>query len=465
LAGDRAASDDRAVSEEIPSGGECRPEARGAGKAFGRARLALLVCQVVLTLHLGLTFRVARAADGARTVLIRDATIHTMAAAGTLEHSDILVKDGKIEAIGHGISASGVAEVIDAAGRPVTPGLFGGLGHLGIEEIGIEPTVDDYSLKLGALRPEFDVTPAFNPDSIVLGVGRLGGVTFAMLAPSAEAGGKGASGTIIAGQGSVARLNGTVVPEAHALFVDVGGDASALSGGSRAAQFMLLRQAFTEVRSPKSFLQGDIRVLTPGGRQALQTYMDGGAPIVFDVDRASDIRQVIAFAQKEKLRVVIKGGTEAWRGGPELAAARMPVVLNPLDDLPISFDAVGATLENAARLNEAGVMSAFSFDDPAPHNFRRLRQAAGIAVAHGLPWDVALAALTRNPAEIFGVGATNGSLERGRAADLVLWSGDPLEVTTLADRVLIQGQMQAMRSRQTQLRDRYLQKLRANAAR
>jgi hypothetical protein len=419
----------------------------------------------LLTMLAGLALASGLQAVAAPAVLIHDATLHTMSSAGTLEHSDLLIQDGKIAAVGPGISAPAGAEVIDAAGRPVTPGLFGGLGRLGIEEIGIEPTVDDYSLKLGAMRPEFDVTPAFNPDSIVLGVGRLGGVTFAMLAPSAEAGGKGASGTIIAGQGSVARLDGAVVPTAHALFVDVGGDASALSGGSRAAQFMLLQQAFTEVRSPKSFLQGDLRVLTPGGRRALQTYMDGSAPIVFDVDRASDIRQVIAFAQREKLRVVIKGGAEAWRVGPELAAANVPVVLNPLDDLPLSFDAVGATLENAARLNQAGVKIAFSLDDPEPHNIRKVRQAAGIAVAHGLPPAVALAALTRNPAEIFGVGATNGSLGRGRPADLVLWSGDPLEVSTLADRVFIQGQAQVMRSRQTQLRDRYLQKLRANAAR
>lgn len=432
-------------------------------------RHSSLTILAALVLQLALTSQPTAAAEGetalSRPVLIRNATVHTLSSAGTLEHTDLLIKDGKIADIGHGLNAPAGAEVIEAGGRPVTPGLFGGLGHLGIEEIGIEPTVDDYSLKLGAMRPEFDVSSAFNPDSVVLGVSRLGGMTFAMLAPSAEAGGKGASGTIIAGQGSVARLDGTLVPAAHALFVDVGGDAAALSGGSRAAQFMLLQQAFTEVRSPKSFLQGDIRVLTPGGRQALQAYIEGSAPMVFDVDRASDIRQIIAFAQREKLHIVIKGGSEAWRVGNELAAAKIPVVLNPLDDLPGSFDAVGATLENAARLYKAGVKVAFSFDDPAPHNIRKLRQAAGIAVAHGLPWDAGLAALTRNPAEIFGVAATNGSLERGRPADLVLWSGDPLEVTTLAERVFIQGQAQVMRSRQTELRDRYLQKLRANAAR
>jgi hypothetical protein len=427
-------------------------------------------------------------------VLIRDATVHTMSSAGVLEHTDILISDGKIAEMGRNLPAPANAEVIDAGGRPVTPGLFGGIGHLGIEEISEDPTLVDAALKLGAMRPEFDVTPAFNPDSIVLGVNRIGGVTFAMLAPSADAGGKGAAGTIIAGQGSIARLDGTVEPTARTLFIDVGGDASALSGGSRAAQFMLLQQAIDEARSPKSLLPGDARLLTPGGRLSLAAYVgagttgggaglvagagtgargtDGGTRgagetrlIVFDVDRASDIRQVIALARREKLHIAIKGGTEAWRVAPELATARIPVVLNPLDDLPESFDAVGATLENAAHLQHAGVKIAFTFDDPAPHNIQRLRQAAGIAVAHGLPWEDALAAITRNPAEIFGVTAENGSLARGRPADLVLWSGDPLEVTTLADRVFVQGVAQSMHSRQTELRDRYLPKLRENAAR
>jgi imidazolonepropionase-like amidohydrolase len=174
---------------------------------------------------------------------------------------------------------------------------------------------------------------------------------------------------------------------------------------------------------------------------------------------------VIAFAQREHLRVAVRGAPEAWRVASELAAARIPVILDPLDDLPESFDSVGATLENAARLERAGVRIAFSFDEGQPHNIRKLRQAAGIAVAHGLPWEAALAALTRNPAEIFGVADRNGSIERGRPADLVLWSGDPLEVTTLADAVFIQGVAQPLTSRQTELRDRYLSKLRAHTAR
>ena len=398
------------------------------------------------------------------TVVIRDATVHTVSAAGVLQHADILIRDGRIDALGARLTVPAGADVIEAGGRPVTPGLFGGVGHLGIEEIGLEPTVDDYALKLGAMRPEFDVTPAFNPDSVVLGVARLGGVTFAQLAPSAEPGGKGEGGAIIAGQGAIVRLDGTVAP-GRALFVAAGGAANALSGGSRAAQFMLLEQALLEVRQPKLLMASDARLLTPAGRQTLLGYLRGTGPIVFDVERAADIRQVIAFAQREHLRVAIRGAPEAWRVAGELAVARIPVILDPLDDLPESFDSVGATLENAARLERAGVTIAFSFDAPEPHNIRKLRQAAGIAVAHGLPWEVALAALTRNPAEMFGVADRHGSIERGRPADLVLWSGDPLEVTTLADTVFIQGVQQPLSSRQTELRDRYLSKLRAHTAR
>jgi imidazolonepropionase-like amidohydrolase len=400
----------------------------------------------------------------AATVVIHDATVHTLSAAGVLQHTDIVIRDGRIAELGRAGSAPADATVIDAGGRPVTPGFFGGVGHLGIEEIGLEPTVDDYSLKVGAMRPEFDVSLAFNPESAVLGVGRIGGVTFAQLAPTSEGGGKGEGGTIISGQGSIVRLDGSVAP-ARALFIETGGAANELSGGSRAAQLMLLQQAISEVRTPKLLLANDVRLLTPQGRQALQGYLSGGGRVVFDVERAADIRHVIAFAQREHLKVAVRGAQEAWRVAAELAGARVPVILDPLDDLPESFDSVGATLENAARLERAGVEIAFSFNDPQPHNIRKLRQGAGIAVAHGLPFEAALAALTRNPAEIFGVADRNGVIERGRPADLVLWSGDPLEVTTLPDAVFVQGVQEPMRSRQTELRDRYLPKLRAHAAR
>ena len=232
-------------------------------------------------------------------------------------------------------------------------------------------------------------------------------------------------GTIIAGQGAVVTLDGNVSPAGHALFVNLGGDANGLSGGSRAAQYMLLKQALFEARSPERLQASDERLLTPLGRQTLLEFIERGSPFVFDVDRASDIRQVVAFARSEKLRAVIAGGAEAWLVAGELKSAGVPVLLDPLDNLPASFDKVGATLENAARLQKAGVTIAFSFRDPQAHNIRKIRQAAGNAVAHGLPPEAALAAMTRNPAAIFGVADRAGTLEVGRPADLVLWSGDP----------------------------------------
>jgi imidazolonepropionase-like amidohydrolase len=401
----------------------------------------------------------------AESVLIRNATVHTMSAAGTLANTDILLKDGAIEAIGRALDAPAQARVIDAQGQAVTPGFFGGLTHLGLEEIGLEPTAEDATLKLGTMRPEFDVALAFNPASVSIGVSRLEGVTFAVIAPTAEVGsGNAPGGTIIAGQGSVIALDGTATGK-RALFLDFGADANALSGGSRAAQFMLLKQAFLEARSPNLVMSQDQRLLTPAGRQALLDFIGGAGVFVFDVDRAADIRQVLAFASHEKLRIAIAGGAEAWRVAGELAAAHVPVILDALEDLPGSFDSIGATLENAARLQRAGVKVTFTLDSPEPHNVRKLRQTAGNAVAHGLPWEAALAGLTRVPAEIFGVADRFGTIERGRRANLVVWSGDPLEVTTFATHVFIDGALQPERSRQTELRDRYLGRVRAGTAR
>ena len=397
-------------------------------------------------------------ADAASSVLIRNATVHTMTSAGTLQGADVLITDGVITQVGANLSAP-QAEVIDAQGRPLTPGLFGGLTHLGIEEISFDPTSEDYALTLGSMRPDFDVTKAFNPDSTTLGVNRLGGITFAAVIPSAAPG-----GTIIAGEGSIFRLDGQGT-HSRILFVDIGGDSNALSGGSRAGQFMLLRQAILEARTPGIVVEGDQRVLTPTGRQVLREFLDGAGLFVFDVDRAADIRQVLALAQKEKLRIAIAGAAEAWRVASELAAAKVPVLIDPLENLPDSFDSIGSTLENAARLHEAGVPVAFTLAGTDPHNIRKLRQTAGNAVAHGLPWDAALAGLTRVPAEMFAVADRVGTIEGGRRADLVLWSGDPLEVTTLADRVFIDGALQPDRSRQTELRDRYVERIRNGTAR
>lgn len=389
----------------------------------------------------------------AQDVLIRNAQVHTVTDRGTLENADVLVRGGRITAVGPGLAAGG-ATVVEANGRPLTPGLFGGITALGVEEISLEQsTVDNAPPPAGGTngaaadpRPEFDVTLAFNPDSAVIGVNRVEGITYAMVAPGVVSG-----TTVIAGQGAVARLDGradAVAPPSRTLF------ASLRAGVSRAGQFMLLEQAAREAKPTPQMRDGDFRLLTPTGREVLAGYLNGGR-VVFAVDRATDIRQVLAFAQKHGARPVVLGGAQAWQVAGRLAQANVPVVLDPLVDLPGSFDQIGATLENAARLHRAGVRIAITNMNDATHNARKVRQAAGVAVAYGLPWDAALAALTANPAEIFGLGAEYGRIAPGYHADLVLWSGDPLEVTTVAEQVWIDGRPQSMRSRQTELRDRY----------
>ncbi|MFM8846142.1 MAG: amidohydrolase family protein [Gammaproteobacteria bacterium] len=405
---------------------------------------------------------VALADTGGSSLLVRNATVYTMTrdAAAALNGTDVLVQDGRVTAIGTALAAPAGTRVIEAKGRALTPGIFGGLGHIGLEEIGLEQSTGDYAQRLGQMRPEFDVTLAFNPESMSLVVHRSNGITFSVLAPAAARG-----GSLVAGLGAPTGLDGSAPAPARAMFVDLGGDANDLSGGSRAAQFMLLRQALVEARAPNLVMVHDERLLSPSGRQVLLEFLKGNGLFVLQVDRAIDIRNALAFAREEKLNVAIRGGAEAWRVATELAAARVPVIVDPLDNLPDSFDKVGATLTNAARLRAAGVTVAVSINDTDVDDAGKTRQAAGNAVAHGMPkWD-ALAAVTRVPAEIFGIADRFGSIERGRTADLVLWSGDPLEVSSLPDLVVTGGRVQTLESRHTALRDRHYERVKAGMAR
>ena len=405
----------------------------------------------------------ASAAD----LLIRNAEVHTVSNAGKLANTDVLVRDGKIAAIGARLATPENATVVEANGQPLTPGLFAGLTAIGIEEVsGESSTVDEY-LKLSTpgqmqWRPEFDVTLAYNPRSVLVPVAQIAGVTWTVLEPGSSTEG----GSLMAGQGAAISLDGrfdAVLDGSRSLFVAIGNDSLGLSGSSRAGQYMLLEQAVREARSDAAL--SDRSLLLPTGREVLARYLRGGR-FVFDVDRAADIRQVLAFARRHGIKPVIAGGAEAWVVADELAQANVPVLVDPLANLPSSFDTIGARLDNAALLARAGVRVAFTqLLSDRSHMAGKIRQVAGSAVAHGLPWESALAGLTSVPAEIFGVAATRGRIAVGQVADLVLWTGDPLEVTTLAQQVWINGNAIPMRSRQTDLRDRYLEKLNRGEAR
>lgn len=398
------------------------------------------------TLLIGFLASISLAAQ-ADAIMIRGASIHTMTGDGVLENTDIFISDGKIQLIGKDLPVpQDDVFVFNAEGKPLTPGFFAGISSIGITEVSAVDESTDSGLSLQEMRPEFDVVPAYNPNSSLVPVTRIEGFSFTLLDANAQ-------GSIFGGQGQVVMLDGGYESFIGnpVLFISVGRNASRLSGGSRAGQWMLLHQAMQEADSPPA--STETALLTRAGRGTLSTYVDGGKA-VFSVDRASDILETIRFAEKFGLDPVISGGREAWMVADQLADAGVPVLLDPLANLPASFDSLGSRLDNAAILTAAGVVVAIS--GAGSHNARKQRQLAGNAVSYGLPHEAGIAALTSNPAKIFGVAEQQGSIRKDSTANVVLWSGDPLDVTSAAEVVVINGKLIPMESRQTKLRDRYL---------
>ncbi|MCF7222181.1 amidohydrolase family protein [Marilutibacter chinensis] len=404
----------------------------------------------------------------AQDLLIRNARVHTGTAQNAaeserLETGCVLVSGGVVREVSPGHadtcnrSAMPGVEVIDAGGRHLTPTLFGGITGIGLEEVSAEESTVDASLAFGAetkqmvVRPEFDVTFAYNPASVLVPVNRIEGIGWTLLGAGSPEG-----GSIVGGQGGTVRLDGSADPIGdRVLFVQLGGGASGLSGKSRAAQWMLLDQLVDEARG-RIPADANAALLTPAGRRTLLRYLDGGGRVMVDVDRAADIRQLLRWSRRQNVRIAIAGGAEAWPLASEIAAAKVPVFVDPLANLPSSFDAIHSSFQNAARLAAAGVQVGFTQGGDASHNARKIRQLAGNAVAHGLPWEKGLAGLTSVPAQALGLADQAGRIAVGQRADLVLWSGDPLEVNAVALQVWMNGRAVPMRSRQTELRDRYL---------
>ncbi|KKY03924.1 amidohydrolase, partial [Xanthomonas citri pv. fuscans] len=311
-----------------------------------RPRLRALAALVMATLALP--------AFG-QQVLIRGATVHTATAQGTLQNTDVLVQGGVIRAIGRNLAVPTDGRVVEAKGRPLTPALFGGITEIGIEEVSGEESTVDSGVKLAdqPMRPEFDVSLAYNPDSVLVPVARVEGIGFTAL-------GATTSGAFIAGQGGIVRLDGSPDPVGpHALFLRIGAAASDLTGSSRAAQWMLLDQLVAEARG-RIPADSPHALLTPVGRGVLANYLAGHGRIVVQVERAADIRQLLRWAQREKVRIAIAGGAEAWKLAPQLAQAKVPVLVDALADLPSTSDQIGATPENAPRLRAAGLELSFT---------------------------------------------------------------------------------------------------------
>lgn len=434
-------------------------------------RLALLLATTVLA--------TASAAQAA-TVAIINARILSPNAA-EIANGTVIVRDGKIVSVGAGGATPAGAQVVDAKGGVVTPGFVAVNSSLGAIEI--SAVGDDASVSSKDLGAAFDIQYALNPDSVVIPVARLGGITSAVVTPRAE-GGQGGAGehddsgadatsgaatsehahSLFAGQAAVIQLakGQEMLVKPRVAMVSPFGEAGAkVAGGARGANFVLLKEALGDVRAymrnRAAFERAGYRdlSLSRADLEALIPVVEGRMPLVAVANKASDIRAVIKFAREEKLKLILTGAAEAWRVAPEIAAAGVPVILNPVLDRPTSLETLGATLENAARLEKAGVVVAIEGNSGA-HRAHEMRYNAGIASANGMTRQGALAAITLNPARIFGVADRVGSLEPGKDADLVIWSGDPFEPLSRPQLILVRGEAQPLRSRQLDLRDRYL---------
>ncbi len=391
----------------------------------------------------------------AEKVAIVGGKVFTMAEQGTLEEGTVLMTDGKIDRVINGASAPEGYTVVDAKGKVVTPGLVGSMTSLGLVEVSSSAGVVDASTEASPITrtgAALDVSYAVNPDSSLMGITRIEGMTSAATSITY-------TDNLFHGQGAVITLDGdapVLKPRAF-MVVNVGADGAHEAGGTRAALWVMLENVLEEAASvsgkvsPSQEWHG---LNTPADVNALKAVLNGDMPLLMEADRASDIRQIIAFKKRHSnIDVVLMHGVEAWRVADELAAADIPVILDPEYNLPGGFDQMGATLANAARLEAAGVTVAVGMDT---HNIRLATQHAGNAVANGLSYEGGLASLTRAPAAILGVDDMLGSLASGKRADVVIWSGDPLEVTQVAEQVFVNGEAIDMESRQTRLRDRYL---------
>ncbi|WP_346836658.1 amidohydrolase family protein [Microbulbifer sp. SAOS-129_SWC] len=416
-----------------------------------------------IILNCALVLGLASAAAQADTLLIKGGKVYTLANAGTLKSADVLVRDGHVEAVGAGLDAQ-ADKVIDASGKIVTPGVIAADTLLGLTEIGAAMSTNDDAAVEGdntknvQIGTSYDPLPAYNPHSTLIPFNRAGGVTRAMVIPDSQQ-------KIFAGRGFAIELNGdfdSVVGKNLVQRIYLGESGAQLAGGSRAVAYAQLRQALNEAReyaaNRDAIRRGDWRdlQLPLSDLEALQPLVNGREVMLVKANRASDILQTIKLAQEFKLRLVIDGAAEGWMVAKQLAAAKVPVVIDAMDNLPIAFESLGARLDNAALLNRAGVQVLISGPPGslATYNAYLARQGAGNAVANGMPYEAALKAISRNVAQVFGI--DGGTIEPGAVADIVVWSGDPLEVTSYAEQVLIDGVPQSLVSRSTRLRDRYL---------
>ncbi|WP_159981033.1 MULTISPECIES: amidohydrolase family protein [unclassified Novosphingobium] len=398
----------------------------------------------------------------AQDFAVTNATLATGDGGAPIEHGSVIVRAGKVVAAGAGVAVPAGVQTVDGTGKWVTPGLFSAVTDLGLWDVEAVTDSNDMSAEKSPFNAALDVAVALNPSSQHIAVSREGGVTRASVAAFN-------GGSIFAGQGAVIDLgaDAAIVMRPRAFqYVELGEAGARLAGGSRVAAHTALRNALREAReaaalTPGAQRQGDV-LLTRADALALAKVIDGSQPLYVGVERAADIRSVLALrAEFPKLDLVLVGATEGWLVAADIAAARVPVITMPMRDLPATFETLAATMSNVGRMKKAGVKVAIGMfagmDQPryAPQQAGNLVALTKMPGATGLSWGEAFAAITSVPAEISGFGGKLGVLAPGAVGDVVLWDGDPLELSSAPVEVWIDGVKQPLDNHQSRLRARY----------
>ena len=400
----------------------------------------------------------AIAQDAAPLIAVVNATVHP-GDGPPVENATVVVRGGRVVSVSANGPVPAGATRIDAGGGVVTPGFVATQAPLGLVEISLEPETLDLapeSETADAVRAAFSAADGLNPRSTLIPVARMDGVTSALSTPVAGLVSGTSAWIDLAAEPQAADL---IVRERAAMHVNLDDSGVAAAGGAMPSALMRLREVLEDARlygrQRAAYDRRALREMDTSrlDLERLQDVLAGRIPVVVCVSRASDILRVLELSREYRLRLVLAGAEEAWRVADRVAAADVPVIVQPMTNLPSSFTRLGARFDNAAILARAGVRVVITTD--GAHDLRNLRQEAGNAVAHGLPADVALRALTLEPARVFGLDADYGTIAPGKVANLVVWNGDPFETTTWATHVIVRGRELPVRSRQTDLLDRY----------
>ena len=383
----------------------------------------------------------ASTAVAAQSVAIINATVHTSTEQGILQGASIIMDEGRITAINPDKVVADT--VIDAKGQIVTAGFIGTMNQLGLVEVGaVAGSRDGGDDKAGI---DFDPSLAFNAHSSLIPYARKGGITRDVITPDG-------GDSIFAGLASVVDLSGefdSVKQTQVALVVHLGEQ----SKGSRAMSLKNLVDKLKahQQKASKKAKKDDAVPSTED--KVLSKVLAGEMPLLITASRASDIIELIKLKQQFSLNLVIAGAQDAVVVKEQLAQANVPVIVSAMESLPGSFDSLHASLDNAGKLEKAGVKVLLSIAGDASHNVYQLRFDAGNAVSYGMTQEGALKAITANVADVFGINA--GSVAVGKAADLVMWNDDPFDFTSHVTKMFINGEEVSTEARQDKLRKRY----------